>query len=556
MDVSAFRDASTLLNTFISYFANSPDDLHADACLAWSHSLLALPLESATLHSLYDSVFDSLFTLLHAKIEQKDSVSAASLYLLRLASELPRLTSAMMHVVERCAYLPDREEKTISSLAAHVLYRQPVRQHALDMLMRLSVCDLLSKLSQDGGETESPSPVNEVLTQKHAIVALVRLSRDARFASSISSFATESLLSLRQMVGAQTAPNPEDSQAAPVSSSDASNSTSNVDIVDVQVRRKCLLFFALAARQKDMIVMLFAEFPKMPKPAQTALMTHVSDLFRALGPRSATLIEALKQAPSAAGDLVVHCINSIAALPAPDGNTVLFLGPLATVVRDAVASKTFDARALVPLLGHPAIPKTLVLDTLPSLLCLGAAVVTTVIQRLVSSPEAGISPAELLVRGHTASIANVADASIPERVFTVRQIEFINTCLAQRTFFTEMVIATALQQMASFQQIPMLFMRTLMQAVTIYPTMVDTCVNVMSRLVEKQIWTVPQLWQGFLKCVDMCKPKSADVLLRLPAAQFRDALSENPSLKELLRRTVRPNQLGPAQRQALFDEGR
>lgn len=58
--------------------------------------------------------------------------------------------------------------------------------------------------------------------------------------------------------------------------------------------------------------------------------------------------------------------------------------------------------------------------------------------------------------------------------------------------------------------------------------------EILSRLVSKQIWKLPKLWTGFLKCAHQTKPKSFHVLLQLPTAQLEDALKGFPSLKEPL----------------------
>jgi hypothetical protein len=74
---------------------------------------------------------------------------------------------------------------------------------------------------------------------------------------------------------------------------------------------------------------------------------------------------------------------------------------------------------------------------------------------------------------------------------------------------------------------------------------VSFVMEILSRLVNKQIWKLPKLWMGFLKCAHQTVPHSFHVLLQLPTAQLEDALKEYPTLQGLLathanQPTVRP----------------
>ncbi|MBA0623709.1 hypothetical protein Godav_009156 [Gossypium davidsonii] len=66
---------------------------------------------------------------------------------------------------------------------------------------------------------------------------------------------------------------------------------------------------------------------------------------------------------------------------------------------------------------------------------------------------------------------------------------------------------------------PLLFMRTVIQAIDAFPTMV---------------WRMPKLWVGFLKCVAQTQPHSFPVLLQLPPPQLESALNKYGSLRSSL----------------------
>jgi len=85
-------------------------------------------------------------------------------------------------------------------------------------------------------------------------------------------------------------------------------------------------------------------------------------------------------------------------------------------------------------------------------------------------------------------------------------------------------------------------MRTVIQAIGAFPALVDFVMEILSRLVNKQIWRLPKLWVGFLKCAYQTKPHSFHVLLQLPAAQLENAINKTPGLRvPLVAHASQPN---------------
>ncbi|THG11626.1 hypothetical protein TEA_000451 [Camellia sinensis var. sinensis] len=71
---------------------------------------------------------------------------------------------------------------------------------------------------------------------------------------------------------------------------------------------------------------------------------------------------------------------------------------------------------------------------------------------------------------------------------------------------------------------------------------VEFIMEILSRLVNKQIWKYPKLWVGFLKCALLTKPQSFSVLLQLPPAQLENALNRTAALKApLIAHASQPN---------------
>ncbi|KAL6180206.1 hypothetical protein ACLB2K_046873 [Fragaria x ananassa] len=106
-----------------------------------------------------------------------------------------------------------------------------------------------------------------------------------------------------------------------------------------------------------------------------------------------------------------------------------------------------------------------------------------------------------------------------------------SACFEQRTVFTQQVLAKALNQMVDQTPIPLLFMRTVIQAIDAFPSLVDFVMEILSKLVRKQVWRMPKLWVGFLKCASQTQPHSFHVLLQLPPPQLESALNKYANVK-------------------------
>ncbi|KAI3839268.1 hypothetical protein MKX03_005969 [Papaver bracteatum] len=74
-------------------------------------------------------------------------------------------------------------------------------------------------------------------------------------------------------------------------------------------------------------------------------------------------------------------------------------------------------------------------------------------------------------------------------------------------------------------------MRTVIQAIDDFPTLVDFVMEILTKLVNKQIWKMPKLWVGFLKCASQTQPHSFCVLLQLPSPQIESTLNMHANLR-------------------------
>ena len=77
-------------------------------------------------------------------------------------------------------------------------------------------------------------------------------------------------------------------------------------------------------------------------------------------------------------------------------------------------------------------------------------------------------------------------------------------CFAEKKIYTEEVLATVMQQLIDVTPIPTLYMRTVIQSVTMYPKLTSFVVIMKQRLIGKQIWKYNKVWEGIIKCCQSC----------------------------------------------------
>ncbi|XP_040551310.1 symplekin-like [Gallus gallus] len=68
-----------------------------------------------------------------------------------------------------------------------------------------------------------------------------------------------------------------------------------------------------------------------------------------------------------------------------------------------------------------------------------------------------------------------------------------NLCFAERNVYTSEVLAVVTQQLLEQHPLPVLLMRTVIQALAAYPRLGGFVMNVLSRLIMKQVWKSPKV---------------------------------------------------------------
>ena len=60
-------------------------------------------------------------------------------------------------------------------------------------------------------------------------------------------------------------------------------------------------------------------------------------------------------------------------------------------------------------------------------------------------------------------------------------------CFQERSLFTQEVLAVVMQQLIEVVPLPTLFMRTVIQSLSMYPKLLGFILNILQRLITKQV---------------------------------------------------------------------
>ncbi|CAL0319275.1 unnamed protein product [Lupinus luteus] len=293
-------------------------------------------------------------------------------------------------------------------------------------------------------------------------------------------------------------------------------SVPSISFSDAQ--RLISLFFALCTKKPSLLRIVFNVYWQSPKTVKQAFHRHIPILVRALGQSHYELLQIISDPPRGSENLLTLVLQILTQemTPSPD---------LISTVKHLYETKLRDVTILVPLLS--SLSKKEVLPIFPRLVDLPLEKFQRALALILQgSAHTGpaLTPVEVLVAMH---------GIVPEKDgLALKKItDACSACFEQRTVFTQQVLAKALNQMVDQSPLPLLFMRTVIQAIDAFPTMVDFVMEILSKLVTKQVWRMPKLWAGFLKCVYQTQPHSFHVLLQLPPPQLESALNKHAYLR-------------------------
>ncbi|CAH1792448.1 unnamed protein product [Owenia fusiformis] len=282
----------------------------------------------------------------------------------------------------------------------------------------------------------------------------------------------------------------------------------------------------------ELALMYTEAIAEIKRPILRMLETPV----KAMGMDSPELLVLVQTCPKGAETLVTRVIHILTdkGTPSPE---------LVRSVRDLYQKRVSDVRFLIPVLTGLA--KSEVISALPKLIKLNPVVVKEVFHRLLggSQGEGGghysspISPADLLVALH------ILDPEICDMKTIIKATNF---CFQEKSIYTQEVLCIVLKQLMEISPIPTLLMRTVLQSLSMHPRIIGLVMNILTRLITKQVWKQKRVWEGFIKCCQRTQPQSYQVLLQLPAPQLRNTFETCPEMREPLLEHV--NQFTPNQR--------
>ncbi|XP_069042556.1 symplekin [Lepisosteus oculatus] len=288
--------------------------------------------------------------------------------------------------------------------------------------------------------------------------------------------------------------------------------------------RQCLyLYLSLLPLNHRLVHELASVYTEAIADIKRTVLRVIEQPIRGMGMNSPELLLLVENCPKGAETLVTRCLHILTdkVPPSPE---------LVERVRDLYHKRVPDVRFLIPVIN--GLEKKEVIQALPKLIKLNPIVVKEVFNRLLgtqhsegSSSVSPLTPGELLIALHNIDSSKCDMKSI---------IKATNLCFGERNVYTSEVLAVVMQQLMEQNPLPMLLMRTVIQSLTMYPRLGGFVMNILSRLILKQVWKYPKVWEGFVKCCQRTKPQSFSVLLQLPPPQLTSVFERCPELREPL----------------------
>eukprot|EP01102_Stenamoeba_stenopodia_P014533 TRINITY_DN4833_c0_g3_i1.p1 TRINITY_DN4833_c0_g3~~TRINITY_DN4833_c0_g3_i1.p1 ORF type:complete len:617 (-),score=148.00 TRINITY_DN4833_c0_g3_i1:4-1632(-) len=289
------------------------------------------------------------------------------------------------------------------------------------------------------------------------------------------------------------------------------------ELTEDDTKRRILLYIALCTKKHDLISGLISTYVKSPNNIKKVLHKQITPLIRAIG-TTEEVLRVLSNFPQGGETFVLHIIHILTEneLPPPQ---------LISTVKMLYEKRVQNVRFLLPIII--GLSKEEVISYLPKLVMLKPNVLKPAITRLLTTQPSPLTPQELLLQLHLVEFKG-------EQVHVKKIIEAIQMCLEHKALYNDHVLAVVIQQLFDGAQLPSLFLRTVIQAITLYPKLVTFSLNILTGLIQKQIWNDKVLWSGFIQCCKMTQPHSYNVLVQLPRPQLEDVLSKAPEFKEPL----------------------
>ncbi|KAJ8521574.1 hypothetical protein ONZ45_g1743 [Pleurotus djamor] len=325
------------------------------------------------------------------------------------------------------------------------------------------------------------------------------------------------------------------------------------------------LLFALSVKVPDFLDQMFAAYGQMDVSVQEAIQELITALVRSLGPNHGKLLTLMRTCPPGAESLALRVLTIFTEHGRPSAQLV-------ALVKGLMNERDLDARFLIPIIAEmdkadilrylPRIVSILNGETEPKNLVRSvfSSVVTTPPQTFgsVTSNLPRVRQSELLTPAELMVLLHDSEKEIGLKSAIEGEDIELSTIVPEADVASE-ILAVVMQQIMDEPILPVLFLRTVIQAVKTYKSLVGfVSTTLLSRLITKKIWTNPPLWEGFIRCAKVIAPASFGALLQLPKDQLRELVDKQPSLKSGLRDYVTkkaPNKARGAGYLDIFGDG-
>ncbi|XP_042062970.1 symplekin-like isoform X3 [Salvia splendens] len=416
----------------------------------------------------------------------------------------------------------DRVTQGLGAVWSLILSRPFIRQACLDIALKCTVHP------KDDIQAKAIRLVSNKLYAVSYISNSIEQFAKNMFLSAVDQHSSDALLSESAIsdrrIGGQVEGAETSTSGSQVSEPEISPDETMKGVLDdssnifSQAHRHMSLFFALCAKKPVLLQLVFDSYTRSSKAVKQAVHRHITVLMRALGSSYSDLLHIISNPPQGSEDLLTQVLHLLSEGRAPPTDLVV-------TVKHLYETRLKDATILIPILS--AFSRDEVLPIFPRLVQLPLPKFQMALAHILQgSAHTGpaLTPVEVLVAIH--DISPERD-SLPLKKIT----DTCSACFEQRTVFTQQVLAKALNQMVDRTPLPLLFMRTVIQAIDAFPSLVDFVMDILSKLVNRQVWRMPKQWVGFLKCISQTQPHSFKVLLQLPSPQLESALSKYPNLR-------------------------
>ncbi|KAH0895429.1 hypothetical protein HID58_044997 [Brassica napus] len=311
---------------------------------------------------------------------------------------------------------------------------------------------------------------------------------------------------------------------------------SSLEATSVTEAQRCLsLYFALCTKKHALFVHVFSIYKDASDPVKQAIHRQIPILVRTMG-SSSELLKIIADPPNGSENLLMQVLQTLTEAAKPSSELIHTIRKLFdTRIKDVeiiFPILPFMTRDDVNLLSY-LFPLLLVLRVFPHMVNLPMEKFQVALSRVLQGPSQSgpvLSPSEVLIAIHS---IDPARDGIPLKQIT----DACNTCFAQRQTFTQQVLASVLNQLVQQIPLPMLFMRTVLQAIGAFPALSDFILEILSRLVSKQVDMEISKTVG--RILEMCTVNTASIIqglttdlsCNLPPTQLGNALTKISSLR-------------------------